>query len=388
MNAARPLRIAVVANTSWYLHNFRRNLMRALQQDGHHVIAVGGDGPFAQRLREQGFEHHAVPFSGAGTKPWRELATVLALRRVLRRERADLVLSYTPKGNLYAALAGRGLPLQQIMNVSGLGRAVTSPGLVSRVVDTLYRHTMARTAWVFFQNEDDRRIFVERGYMPETQTSRLPGSGVDLSAFSPAPLPSVELGACVFLMVARLLWDKGVGEYVEAARSLRTSWPRARFQLLGPLDASPRSGVPRAVLDGWVAEGVVEYLGETDDTRPYLRAADCVVLPSFYGEGVPRSLLEAAATARPVITTDSVGCRDAVDAGVTGWLCVPRDSADLARQVELLLQMQPDDRLQMGLAGRKKMEREFDERLVIDEYRQRIAAIVSIGSAPDLQQSK
>ena len=373
-DAIGALRIAVVANTAWYLHNFRRNLMRALQQEGHHVIAIGGDGPFAQRLREQGFEHHAVPFSGAGTKPWRELSTVLALRRALRRERIDLVLSYTPKGNLYAALAGRGLPLAQIMNVSGLGRAVTSPGVIARVVASLYRHTVARAAWVFFQNEDDRRLFVERRYIPESRTSRLPGSGVDLRAFTPSTLPSVEAGACVFLMVARLLWDKGVREYVDAARSLRARWPGTSFQLLGPLDASPRSGVPRAMLDGWSTEGVVEYLGETDDIRPYLRAADCIVLPS-YREGVPRSLLEAAASARPVVTTDSVGCRDTVDPGVTGLLCAPRDSVDLARKMELLLQMRPDDRLQMGLAGRQKMEREFDERLVIDAYRAQISAL-------------
>ncbi len=369
------MKIAVVANTAWYLYNFRRSLMAALQQDGHHVLAVGGEGPLAQRLREQGFEHHAVPFSGAGTNPWRELATVLALRRVLRREGVDMVLSYTPKGNLYAALAGRGLALAQVMNISGLGRAATSPSLASRVVDRLYRHTVARAAWVFFQNEDDRQLFVERRYVPQARTSRLPGSGVNLGAFTPSPLPSAQAGTCVFLMVARLLWDKGVGEYVEAAHSLRAQWPRARFQLLGPLDASSRSGVPRVKLDAWVTEGVVEYLGETDDIPPCLQAADCVVLPSSYREGVPRSLLEAAASARPVITTDSVGCRDAVDAGVTGLLCAPRDSADLARQMHTMLQMQPHERLRMGLAGRQKMEREFDERFVIDAYCAQIAAL-------------
>jgi glycosyltransferase involved in cell wall biosynthesis len=375
--AVRTMRVAVVANTAWYLHNFRRNLMRALQQDGHHVIAIGDEGPFGQRLLEQGFEHHAVPFSGAGTRPWRELATVLALRRVLRRERVDLVLSYTPKGNLYAALAGRGLPLEQVMNVSGLGRAAASPGLASRVVDHLYRRTVARAAWVFFQNEDDRRLFVERGYVPQARTARLPGSGVDLNAFTPFALPSVDAGACVFLMVARLLWDKGVREYVDAARSLRAQWPRVRFQLLGPLDASSRSGVPRAVLDGWVAEGVVEYLGETDDIRPYLQVADCIVLPSSYREGVPRSLLEAAASARPVITTDSVGCRDAVDAGVSGFLCRPRDPGDLARQMLRLLALNPEARRRMGEAGRVKMEREFDERRVIEAYRQCASTIAN-----------
>lgn len=374
----RALRIAVVANTSWYLYNFRRNLMRALGDDGHQVVAVGGDGAFAQRLREQGFEHRVVAFSGAGTRPWRELATVRALRRVLRGERFDLVLSYTPKGNLYAAMAGRGLPIAQVMNVSGLGRASTSPGIASRIVDLLYRHTVSGAAWVFFQNEEDRRQFIDRGYVPPERTSRLPGSGVDLGAFVPAPLPSLEAGTGVFLMVARLLWDKGVGEYVEAARALRTLWPRARFQLLGPLDASPRSGVPRAALDAWVAEGVIEYLGQTDDIRPYLRAADCAVLPS-YREGVPRSLLEAAASMRPLITTDSVGCRDAVDPGVSGLLCHPKDAADLAQQMNRFLSMTPAQREAMGAAGRQKMEREFDERIVIDTYRRRVAALAGNG---------
>ncbi|MBS0301341.1 MAG: glycosyltransferase family 4 protein [Proteobacteria bacterium] len=369
------LRIAVVANTSWYLYNFRRNLMRALGDDGHQVVAVGGDGAFAQRLREQGYEHRAVPFSGAGTRPWRELATVQALRRVLRDERIDLVLSYTPKGNLYAALAGRSLPITQLMNVSGLGRASTSPGVASRVVDLLYRRTVSGAAWVFFQNEEDRRQFIDKGYVPPERTSRLPGSGVDLGEFVPAPLPSHEAGTGVFLMVARLLWDKGVGEYVEAARALRTLWPRARFQLLGPLDASPRSGVPRAALDAWVAEGVIEYLGQTDDIRPCLHAADCVVLPSAYREGVPRSLLEAAASMRPVITTDSVGCRDAVDRDVSGLLCRPKDAADLAQQMNRFLSMTPAQREAMGAAGRQKMEREFDERIVIDAYRGRVAAL-------------
>jgi glycosyltransferase involved in cell wall biosynthesis len=373
----RIVRIALVANTAWYLHNFRRNLMRALQQDGHHVIAVGGDGPFGQRLREQGFEHHAVPFSSAGTKPWQELATVLALRGVLRRERVQLVLSWTPKGNLYAALAGRrlltGPRWQQIMNVSGLGRAVTSPGPASRVVNLLYRHTAAGARWVFFQNEDDHQLFLERGYVAQDRSSRLAGSGVDLQAFKPAPLPSVEPGTCVFLMMARLLWDKGVGEYVEAARSLRAAWPQARFQLLGPLDASPRSGVPRAVLAEWVAAGVVEYLGETDDVRPHLHAADCVVLPS-YREGVSRALLEWASCARPLIASDVPGCREVIDADRSGLLCRSADAQDLAAKMRQLVQMAPQDRTRMGLAGRQKMEREFDEHLVIDAYRAQIAA--------------
>jgi glycosyltransferase involved in cell wall biosynthesis len=369
------MKIAVVANTAWYLYNFRRNLMSALRDDGHRVLGVSGDGEFAHRLHDEGFEHHAVPFSATGTHPWRETATVLALRRALRRERADLVLSYTPKGNIYAALAGVGAPWRQVMNVSGLGRAFTGSDVIGRLVAGLYRVTMGRAEWVFFQNDDDRWMFLERGFVAASRSSRLPGSGVDLQAFAAAPMPSRVDDTFVFLMIARLLWDKGVREYVDAARQLRYRWPQARFRLLGPLDDSARTGVPRATLEGWMREGVIDYAGQTDDIRPYLRDADCIVLPSVYREGVPRTLLEAAASARPVITTDSVGCRDAVDPGRSGLLCRGGDDADLAAQMSRMLAMPRAEREAMGAAGRAKMEREFDERRVIDAYRQQVARI-------------
>ncbi len=376
------MRVAVVANTAWYLYNFRRNLMRALAEDGHEVVAIGGDGEFAQRLQHEGFRHAEVRFSSDGTQPLRELRTVRGLRQALRRERIDLVLSYTPKGNIYAALAMLGTGTRQLMNISGLGRAFVQRGLLGWLVTALYRLTVGRATWVFFQNDDDWRFFIESGLVRRDQSSRLPGSGVDLQSFRPAPLPGSEDGACTFLMVARLLWEKGAGEYAAATRRVRQTQPRARFQILGPLDDSPRRGVPRATLQAWVDEGSVEYLGETDDVRPFLQAADCVVLPS-YREGVPRSLLEAAAMARPVITTDAVGCRQTVDDGVTGLLCQPRDASDLADRMLQMIERGPDGRQQMGLAGRTKMEREFDERAVIDAYHEKVAlALQASSSAP------
>jgi glycosyltransferase involved in cell wall biosynthesis len=371
--AARRLRIGVVANTSWYLYNFRRNLIRTLAADGHRVRAVGGDGEYALRLRDSGIDHDAVPFSGAGKHPLREASTVLALRRVFARERFDVLLSYTPKGNIYSSLALIGLPTAQLMNVSGLGRSSSSGALIERFVRALYRSTMGRATWVFFQNEDDQRLFVERGLVRPQRCSRLPGSGVDLEAFAALPPRPQGDGRVVFLMVARLLWDKGVGEYAAAAGRLREQAPQARFQLLGALDPA---GVPGAQLGQWVHSGTVEYLGETDDVRPFLRSADCVVLPS-YREGLSRALLEAAASARPVVASDVPGCRDVVDPGSTGLLCRERDADDLARQLKAILDLAPADRQRMGLAGRAKVEREFDERLVIDAYRKRIESIAA-----------
>ncbi len=219
-------------------------------------------------------------------------------------------------------------------------------------------------------------VFVSSGLVRPEKAERLPGSGVDLSRFAPTPPVARPADALVFLLVARMLWDKGVGEYVEAARSVRMLHPGARFQLLGFLDVDNPSAIPRAQVNAWVAEGVVNYLGPTDDVRPFLTQADCVVLPS-YREGVPRTLLEAAAMARPVITTDAPGCRDTVVDGETGFLCRPADAPDLADKLLRFITLTPEARQTMGQHGREFVEQSFDERLVIGRYLEVVAEIAA-----------
>ena len=341
--------------------------MLALQAAGHTVVAVAPDDAYAQRIRDAGIAFEAVPISGGGTHPVRELQSVLRLGAVFRRHRVGLVLSYTPKGNLYSALACIALRIPFVPNVSGLGRAFIRKSLVTQVAKTLYRLTFGRAHRVFFQNLDDMAVFVDGGLVQAGQAERLPGSGVDLCRFSPTAPIARAADAPVFLLVARMLWDKGVGEYVAAARSVRALHPGARFQLLGFLDVANPSAIPRTQVEAWVAEGVVGYLGPTDDVRPFLVQADCVVLPS-YREGVPRTLLEAAATARPVITTDAPGCRDTVLDGETGFLCRPADAPDLADKLLRFIAMTPEERQIMGQRGRAFVEKNFDERLVIERY--------------------
>lgn len=361
------MKIAVVSNTCWYLFNFRLNLMLALQAAGHSVVAVAPDDAYAQRIRDAGIAFEAVPISGGGTHPVRELQSVLRLGAVFRRHRVGLVLSYTPKGNLYSALACIALRIAFVPNVSGLGRAFIRKSLVTRVAKALYRLTFGRAHRVFFQNLDDMAVFVDAGLVRASQAERLPGSGVDLSRFLPTAPIARAADAPVFLLVARMLWDKGVGEYVAAARSVRALHPGASFQLLGFLDVANPSAIPRTQVEAWVAEGVVDYLGPTDDVRPFLVQVDCVVLPS-YREGVPRTLLEAAATARPVITTDAPGCRDTVLDGETGFLCRPANALDLADKLLRFIAMTPQERQIMGQRGRAFVEQNFDERLVIERY--------------------
>lgn len=368
------MRVAVVANTAWYLVNFRLNLMQALLADGHEVVAVAPDDAVqAARLRAAGVAFAPVAISGSGTNPLKELFSVWQLRRVFTHHDAQLVLSYTPKGNLYSALAALACGLPFVPNVSGLGRSFIRKNWVTRVVKLLYRLTLGQARKVFFQNMDDMSMFIEAGLVQRERCERLPGSGVDLSRFTYRPMPQRDPLQPVFLLVARLLWDKGVGEYADAARLVLRQYPKARFQLLGFLDVDNPSAVPRAQVQAWQAEGLLTYLGPTDDVRPFVSDADCVVLPS-YREGVPRTLLEAAAMGRPVITTDAPGCRDTVVDGETGWLCRPRDAADLAEKLLAFIETNPNQRAAMGQKGRARIETEFDERFVVDAYLRELRA--------------
>ncbi len=364
------MRIAVVSNTAWYLFNFRLNLMLALQNAGHEVIAVAPPDSYATRLNAAGLKYIPVPISGGGINPLIELSTITRLFHVFRHQRIDLVLSYTPKGNIYSALAGILSGRDFVPNVSGLGRAFIKQSLITRIVRLLYRFTFHRARHVFFQNYDDLAFFISEGFVTADKAERLPGSGVDLVHFSEAAVP-VAVGIAtdfpVFLMVARVMWDKGIGEYVEAARRVRLQYPAVRFQLLGSVDIDNPAAVPHATFKQWLAEGVIDYLGTTDDVRLHLRNADCVVLPS-YREGVPRTLLEAAAMSRPVITTDTTGCRDAVVDGETGFLCKVRDADDLAETMLRFIALPQTERKAMGVRGRNFVEQEFDERIVIDRY--------------------
>jgi glycosyltransferase involved in cell wall biosynthesis len=287
--------------------------------------------------------------------------------KLLHRERPDVFLGYTVKPNVYGSIASHVLGIPVVNNISGLGTAFIRNNWLTRLVRWLYKVALSRSHHVFFQNNEDLQMFVELGLVASKIVSRLPGSGINLTAFPFTPLTSSSESPLVLLLVARLLWDKGVGEYVEAARIIHRQYPNVKLQLLGFLDVANPKAVTRAQMQDWVNEGVVEYLGVTNDVKPYIVAADVIVLPS-YREGVPRSLLEAAAIGRPIVTTDAIGCRDAVDHGVNGFHCKIRDADDLAEKMIRMIELSTLDRIAMGAAGRAKMEQEFDEKIVINRY--------------------
>lgn len=367
----------MVSNTAWNLVNFRLNLMRSLQADGHSVIGVAPPDRYVENLTAAGIDFEPVAISGGGVNPFAEFCSVVGLWRVFRERRIDLVLSYTPKGNLYSALASMAAGSEFVPNVSGLGRAFIRRSPVTWAALLLYRLTFRRASRVFFQNLDDLAMFVRARFVSAEKAERIPGSGVDLQRFTATALPADRPhDAPVFLLVARMLWDKGVGEYIAAARQVKAVCPQATFKLLGDVASQNPAAIPAEQVQAWVQEGLVTYLGSTDDVRPYVADADCVVLPS-YREGVPRVLLEAAAMGRPVITSDAPGCRDAVLDGETGLVCRVRDADDLAAKLLSFAALPLAERSRMSARGRAFVEQRFSEASVIDRYRHVVSACAS-----------
>lgn len=360
--------VFVTLNTAWNLANFRVGLIRALQLDGFEVVAIAPADGHEARLPCRFVD---LPMDNGGTNPLRDAVLFVRFVRLLRRERPSVLLAYTAKPNIYGSLAARVCGVPVINNIAGLGSAVIRGGWVAAVLRQLYRVALARSAMVFFQNPDDRDLFVAEGLVTHGRVGLLPGSGVDLERFLPVARADDEARPVRFLLLARLLWDKGVGEYVEAARLVRAAMAAqgtaVEFCIAGQADVGNPTAVPRGTLAGWEAEGAVRYLGFVDDVRPLIADADVVVLPS-YREGTPRALLEAAAMGKPLVATDVPGCREAVVPGETGMLCEARSATSLALAMTNMVNIGAPARHRMGSAGRAFVEARFDERIVHRAY--------------------
>lgn len=350
--------------------------MTTLQEEGYDVLAAGsgGDG-FERRIRDLGVAFRELPVDRRGTSPAADLRFFRSLLGLYRREKPVLIHHFTIKPVIYGSVAARvvgGAPA--VNTITGLGHVFIDRGRpwLRRLVESQYRVALRLAPRTFFLNRDDLDLFRDRGLVPESRATVMPTAGVDLQHFPSLPPPILEAGGGVtFLMLSRILREKGVYEFVEAARLVRRGRPEVRFVLAGPRDDRNPSVVHLGELERWREEGVVEWVGAVADVRPLLAKADVVVLPS-YREGLPRALLEGAASARPLVATDVVGCREVVEHGVNGLLVPARDAGGLAAAMDRLAG-DAVFRRRLGLAGRRKVEQEFDERQgmanLVGEYR-------------------
>lgn len=353
----------MVANTSWYIRNFHLPLLRDIQSQGLDVVVAAPEDESSRDLQIAGLHYRKLPLSRRTINPFVDLALLRRMTRMYREERPDYVFHHTIKPVIYGSIAARIAGVRHVTNlIPGMGYVFTGNAIIQKslrpFVEFLYRRALRSTDMVLFLNVDDREYFVRRSLVSRERTMVTPGAGVDQNHFYFCEPRSTKNGNCTFLILGRLLWDKGFGDYVDAARIVRQRYPSARFQILGKPDPGNPSHVKEETLSSWVSSGTVEYLGERSDVRDVVAAADVVVLPSYYREGIPRSLLEAMAMGKPIITTDAPGCRETVVNGANGILVPVRNPPALAEAMIHLIQ-RPEQRAEMGREGRRIVTERF-----------------------------
>jgi glycosyltransferase involved in cell wall biosynthesis len=349
-------------------------MIRRFKSQGYKVIVLTQFDGYQDLVGEEVDEIKSLFISRRGVNPLVDLLTITHLVFYLLKYNPILLLTFTIKPVIYGSIAARIANVRSIAMITGLGTTFIAETWISKVVRILYRHALKSVSCVFFQNLDDKEIFISNRLVDPMVCRLVPGSGINVSKYRFSIVPNES--EFVFLLIARMLWDKGIGEFVDAARVLRGKYPDVRFQLLGPLGVENRTAIEASKIAEWEKEGFIEYLGETRDVASYIEKATCIVLPS-YREGTSHVLLEAAAIGRPIVTSNVTGCKEIVDDGVNGYLCEPRDHLSLAKKMELMLKTSIDARKIMGILGRKKIKKQFSEHIVLDLYIKIMSKIIN-----------
>ncbi len=372
--------VAIVANTSWNIFNFRQGLLKSLQSEGYKIVVIAPRDAYSQKLEALGFEYHEIKMNNKGTNPVEDVKLIVDFYKLYKHVAPDVILQYTIKPNIYGSMAAGLLGMRVISNISGLGTVFLNDSLSSKIARLLYKIALKVPQKVFYQNAHDRELFIQSKLVKEAKTDLLPGSGIDTEKFKPLEnSPRDSSRALRFLFIARLIKDKGLLEYVEAARQItqhHTSKPSVEFCILGSFYPGNPTAISEEEMKVWVEEGVVKYLGASDDVKSVIAEADCIVLPS-YREGLSRVLLEGASMEKPIIATNTPGCKETVDDGISGYLCRVKDASSLAQQMEKVLLLSEDERKEMGKRGREKVIAEFDEKIIIAKYKEVIRELLS-----------
>jgi glycosyltransferase involved in cell wall biosynthesis len=367
-------KILMIGNCETVIFRFRLELVQRLIADGYEVYTAFAKTEFGNgtdTAAKFGCRFTEVTMNSRGTNPIADLGLIKQYKKIIKDIMPDVVLGFTIKPNIYGAIAAAKYKVPFIMNITGLGTAVEQAGLLRLVTTSLYRYAMPKVSHVFFQNAENERFFASRR-LADGKREILPGSGVNLEQFGLIDYPRGE--KTEFLFMARILKEKGIDQYLDAAKSVRAKHPETVFHVLGMCDDEQYL----KKLKEYEADGIIVYHGQQKDVLPFQKISSCTVHPTYYPEGMSNVLLESCACGRPIITTDRSGCREIVDDGVNGFVCRQQDSVDLTEKIERFLALPWEKRRDMGLAGRKKVEREFDRRIVVNKYTEQIEKTIGM----------
>ena len=368
--------IVILENNIISTLTVRSKLTQVLMEQGN-VVTVLTTGTPQQLQAAEKMGLKVIDVGSSSQNPFHILLYMLRIKNAMKELKADVCLTFTIRPAIWGNLITRWLGIPTVTNITGIGPLFASKSVAYRIARSLYRFSLSKTAHIFFQNTDDRNLFLEHGFLHHQSHGLIPGSGVDYNHFSPAE-KSFDKDVFVFLYIGRLLKDKGIVEFVEATRKVKALHQNILFRVIGPLWTQNLKGntITAEQLEGWVNEGIINYVGEVLDVRSYVASSDVVVLPS-YREGTSNVLLEASSMERPCITCDTTGCREIVEDGVTGYLCKVADADDLADKMLHIIQLPEQDRVKMGKKAREKVIREFDKKIVIDAYLRSINEIIA-----------
>lgn len=386
MNGAVPNRkkIVVIENGLLSTYTMRDGLMKRLLKENFEVIVLTHTNRFVEQVEKSGLK--VVNVGSGNINPLKVSKYIYNLYSALKKIEPDVCLTFSIRPAIWGNIVTRLLKIPTVTNITGVGPLFTSKNIAYRVARSVYRRALSKTKKVFFQNNDDMDLFIEKNFVTPEVAERIPGSGVDYKKFSPVLRPEKNNRHFTFLFIGRLIKDKGIFEFVEAARIIRKKYPRVDFNVIGPFwhQTFKSNTIRQTDLKNWIEEGLIDYEGEKKDVRKYIAAADCIVLPS-YREGTSNILLEAASMEKPTITSNTTGCKEIVEDSVTGFLCKVKDSTDLALKMEKMIQLSPDERTAMGKRAREKIIKEFDKEIVLQAY---LKAIRETMEAPNAVETK
>lgn len=352
-------KVLIVANSDSGLYNFRKELVQKLLED-HQVVLCLPAGDYTETFREMGCEYIDCSFDRHGKNFLKELKLLRFYKKILKRERPDIVLTYTIKPNIYAGMACASLGIPYVANITGLGTAVENGGLLQKITLILYKRGLRKAKKVFFQNTENRDFMLKNGVV-KGNYDLLPGSGVNLERFRLLPYPDSD--KIEFLFIARVMKEKGIDQYLDAAKRIREQYPNTVFHVCGSCEQNYQEK-----LKDYHEKGIIVYHGRVNNIAAMHEISSCTIHPTYYPEGLSNVLLESLASGRPIITTDRAGCREVVEDGINGFVVNQKDSCDLIEKIERFLALSIQERRQMGIAGRAKVEREFDRKIVIEKY--------------------